>query len=133
MVAAKAAKEHQATAAPVAPTLDEQIRLARIKVEMKPAARDLNRQLLANVDEKLQEAVERFMGFKVTDPQQVAGRLTHAIVEGDEGMTYFLDGTPILWVGPADIQVEETTLHAQQEVRQLLPEDFKPASRIILP
>lgn len=128
-IAANAASEQ---AAPASPTLDEQIRLARLKLEMKPAARNLNRQLLANVDEKLKEAVQRYLGFPVTDPQQIAGRLMHGTVEGDEGMTYFIDGTPILWVGPADVKVEDTVLHATQEVRQLLPEDFRPAPRLTL-
>ena len=120
-----AAPAAQGEAAAV-PTLDEQIRLARMKLELKPAARDLNRQLLANVDSKLQEAVERFMGFKVTDPKQVAGRLTHQ--DAPEGRTFYVDGVAVLFVGPADISVEGTVLHAQQEVRQLLPEDFKPAA-----
>jgi hypothetical protein len=113
--------------------LDAQIREAALVMPIKDAMRQLADQARENVEQQLHAAIERYLSEVVTDPKQIDGHLTHATVEGDAGTVYQMDGTPVLFVGALNIERDGTSMQAQQEVKCLLPADFKPASRIIMP
>jgi hypothetical protein len=101
--------------------LEEAARIAAERIPLKDALQKLTAQLDAELEHALQAAVESFIGGPVTVPELLRGRLAHAQYEGDDGLTYFIDGTPVLWVGPAAIEREGDTLKATRSIRPLLP------------
>lgn len=116
-------------------TFEQQLREANLKMPIKDKMRELAKQMQGHLDAELKKAVERFLGFEVTDPQQVAGRLQHVHLEGEVGTIYAVDGVAVLRAGPQVLDRREDAIHAFQLVEQLLPEDYKPAAKggIILP
>lgn len=113
-------------------SFDQQLREANLKMPIKDAMRDLARQMQAHLDAELQKAVQRFLGFEVTDPVQVKGHLTHVPhMTGTDRQhtTYFMDGVPILRAGAQVLKRDGEAIHAYQPVTQLLPEDFKPVAQ----
>jgi hypothetical protein len=116
-------------------TFEHQLREANLKMPIKNAMRDLAWQMQEHLDAELKKAVERFLGFEVTDPQQIAGRLTHIQPPGDQVTWYQMDGVPVLKAGAQVLERRGEDIHAFQLVEQLLPEDYKPAAAggIIVP
>lgn len=94
-------------------------------VDFKPdataaAMRELTAQLDAELEARLKTAIEAFLKAPLDDPETLRGRLGHIDQVGDEiSRTYLMDGTPVLWVGPAAITREGDTLTAKRDIRQL--------------
>lgn len=97
-------------------------REAAEKLPVKDAMRRVLLRLESELNAELQEAVERFLGGPLAEPEQLRGRLMHAQLEGDEGLTYFVDRVPILWVAPSKIERDGNLLRVERPIRQLLPE-----------
>lgn len=89
------------------------------KLPLKDAHRQLAAKFTAELDGALQEAVERFLGHPLTDPEIVVGRLANVRFEGEEGETYCMDGVPILWAGDIAIERVEDTLRGHRQLIQL--------------
>lgn len=141
-VAAVAARPFLEAQAAAEADFAAQLREANLKLPIKDKMRDLARQMQQHLDAELQKAVERFLGHPVTDPRQVAGRLTHQqppvealrdAAQGEACTIYSMDGVPVLKAGAQVLERRGDELHAFQLVEQLLPEDFKPTGTIALP
>jgi hypothetical protein len=94
------------------------------RIPIKDAMRDLMAQLNAELEANLKTAIEAFTGEPLTDPEVLRGRLHHVARQGDEdaGLTYFMDGVAILWVGPAAIIRQGDVLTANRSIQQLVPD-----------
>lgn len=107
-------------------TFEEQLREANLKLPMKASMKDLARQMQGHLDAELQKAVQRFLGFEITDPTVLVGRLQHVQHRGEETTIYMVDGVAVLRCGPQVLERRGEELHAYQLVEQLLSEDFEP-------
>jgi hypothetical protein len=101
--------------------LEEAARIAAERIPLKDALKKLTDQMDAELNRELQTAVERYLGAPVTDAELLRGRMVHVQIPGDEGLTYCVDSTPVLWVGPAAITREGDTMKASRSIQQLLP------------
>jgi hypothetical protein len=108
----------------VPPTLSDLEREVMERLPLKLAMRSLLKQLNDELEERLLKAIEAYLGAKLTDPEILRGRLAHVEPAGDAevGLTYMMDGTPILWVGPTAITREGDHVQARRDIQQLVPD-----------
>lgn len=96
---------------------DAQYKAVMEKLPVKFATKEVLQQAQADVDGQLLAAVERYLGAPVTDPEQVEGRLRHAdVIGGDKGRTFYMDGVPILHIGPLQVYREGDTICGKHDV-----------------
>jgi hypothetical protein len=87
------------------------------RLPLKDATKEVLQQAQADVDAQLLAAVERYLGGPVTDPAQVEGRLRHAdVVDGKRGRTFYMDGMPLLRIGPLQVYREGDIIHGKHDV-----------------
>jgi hypothetical protein len=99
---------------------DLALRDANLKLPIKHATKELKAKLEEDLGTALRVAIERLWGREMESPEEVAGRLTIMRLEGDDGDTYFLDETPLLWAGPITLEMEGDEMRSQRGVRILV-------------
>lgn len=87
------------------------------RLPLKAARRQVEIKLQAELEAALQVAVERHLGHAVTQPSEIMGRLSHAERRG--GLMYFLDRTPVLWVGPVHWERKDDTVTGERLLQQI--------------
>jgi hypothetical protein len=93
---------------------------ANLKLPIKHATRELKEKLDEDLGTALRVAIERVQGKPLEDLSTVAGRLSIVRHEGDDGDTYYLDETPILWGGPIKLGRSGDDMSAERALRILV-------------
>jgi hypothetical protein len=87
---------------------------------IKHATKELKQKLDEDLGAAMQLAIERVQGRPLEDLAEVEGRLSIVREDGDDGDTYLLDETPILWAGPIKLQRDGDDMSASRSLRILV-------------